>query len=159
MGAQSTGAQSASGSGAQAASTAAMAASMFSIADDASVADDAATVAVSAAATASVMEAEEAVGDSSERTRLRGDAPSGCSMTKCGALLRTMVMPNLATTVSAASMADASALTASSTVAFKAATEASAVLKPSASIVVVVVVVDIWFDGFDCFPTLLWTST
>ena len=63
--------------------------------------------------------------------------------------------------VSAASMADASALTASSTVAFKAATEASAVLKPSPSFVVVavVVVVDIWFDGFDCFPTLLWTST
>jgi hypothetical protein len=32
------------------------------------------------------------------------------------------------------------------------------VLKPSASFVVVAVV-DIWFDGFDYFPTLLWTST
>jgi hypothetical protein len=55
---------------------------------------------------------------------------------KWGALLRTMVMPNLATTASAASMADVNALTASSTVVFKAATEASAS-------VVVVVVVDI----------------
>jgi hypothetical protein len=82
---------------------------------------------------------------SEKRMRLRGDSAAVGSRMKWGALLRTIVMPNLATTVSAASMADVNALTASSTVVFNAAIEASAS-------VAVVVGVDIWwFDGFDDF--------